>query len=78
MDTLREHAIAQIVLSRLNQDRRTYGQTIDVIVAGSEITLTGWCDSEEQKLTARMIANGTYGVRQVIDNVKVRRLSTSV
>ena len=78
MNTLREEAIAQLVLSRLSQDRRTFGQTIDVSVVDSDIFLVGWCDSEDQKAAARMIALGTYGIRGVIDNVRVRGLVHSI
>lgn len=78
MKTLRDEAITQLILTRLSQDQRTYGQTIDVSVADGEIALIGWCDSEDQKIAASMIAQGTYGVRSVVDNVRVRQLAQSI
>ena len=78
MYTVREEALVQIITSKLNDNRTTCGQTIDVIVTGNEITLVGWCDSEEQRKTAEMIVLGTYSVREVIDNIRVRRLAQSI
>lgn len=75
MQTLRDHAITQIVRSRLGEDQDTSGQTIDVSVADGDLFLIGLCDSEGQRISAVRIAKGAYGVRTVIDNIRVRRIS---
>lgn len=76
--TLRDEAVTQLILSRLNSDLRTGGQTIDVYVANGDIFLIGVCDSEEQRATAEMIARGTCGAHMVVDNIRVRRLRQSI
>lgn len=78
MQTLRDEAITQIVRTRLGEDRDTCGQTIDVSVADGDLFLVGWCDSEGQRVTAVRIAKGAYGVRTVIDNIRVRRMEQSI
>lgn len=78
MRTLKEEALVQLVEAKLKDNCFTCDQTIDAIVSGCDITLVGWCDSEEQKKTAEMIVEGTYGVHKVIDNVQVRRLAQSL
>ena len=78
MATLREEVMAQMVLSRLSEDTRTCGQTIDVSVVDEEILLIGSCDSDDQKAVAEMLALGTYGVRKVTDMLRVRRLKQSI
>jgi len=72
MRVLREEAIIQIIQKRLSEDQRTCGQTIDVICTNGDVSLLGCCDSEEQKRTALIIAQGTCGVRAVIDKLRVR------
>jgi osmotically-inducible protein OsmY len=78
MDTLRDHVITEIVRSRLGEDQETCGQTIDVSVADGDLFLIGWCDSENQRISAVRIAKGAYGVRAVIDNIRVRRIASSI
>lgn len=78
MTTLREEVIAQIILARLSEDKRTSGQTIYVNVENSDIYLIGTCDTEEQKRTAKLIAEGMCGIRSVIDNIKVRRIAQAI
>ena len=78
MKSLREEAIAQMLLSKLSENTVTGGQTIDVAVVEGDVLLLGWCDSEEQKVTAMRIARGTYGVRAVVDNVRVRRIVQAI
>lgn len=73
MQTLRDQAITQIVRTRLGEDQDTCGQTIDVSVADGDLFLVGWCDSDNQKVSAVRIAEGAYGVRTVIDEIRVRR-----
>lgn len=73
MKTLRQEAIIQILRSRLCSDQRTCGQTIDVVISNGDVELLGFCDSEEQKAAAEMIAGGTSGVRVVTDRLKVRK-----
>jgi osmotically-inducible protein OsmY len=78
MRTLREEAIAQLVLSRLSRDLRTSGQTIDVSIQDGELLLLGSCDSQAQRAAARMIALGTHGVRRVTDRLLVREIAQSI
>jgi len=70
---LREHAIAIIIRSKLAEDTRTSGQTIDVYVADGDIQLIGVVDSELQRITAEELVKGLPGVRQVVDNIRIRR-----
>jgi len=72
MKTLKELAMVQLLQARLSSDSRTCGQTIDVLVEDGEVFLVGMCDNAETKETARMIVNGTYGVRNVVDQLDVR------
>ena len=76
--TLREEAIAQLVIARLNLDSRTSGQTIDVLFEDGDLFLLGSCDSQAQRATAKMIALGTHGVRRVTDKLIVRRIAQSI
>ncbi len=78
MDALRDHVITEIVKARLSEDQETCGQTIDVSVAEGDLFLIGYCDSEKQKISAVRIAKGIYGVRAVIDQIRIRRISTSI
>ena len=78
METLRDHVIAQIVRSRLGEDLDTCSQTIDVSVADGDLFLIGWCDKEGQRISAVRIAKGAFGVRAVIDNIRVRGISQSI
>ena len=78
MRTLQEEAIAQLVMSKLCNDQRTCGQTIDVYVVDGDLFLVGWCDKEEQKVAAEIIASGTYGIRTVIDKIQIRHISQSI
>ena len=73
MQTARDQAITQIVRTRLGEDQDTCGQTIDVSVADGDLFLIGSCDSDNQKVSAVRIAKGAYGVRTVIDEIRVRR-----
>ncbi len=78
MRTLREEAVAQLVITRLSQDLRTSGQTIDVWMEDGELFLVGSCDSQTQAAAARMIALGTCGVRNVKDRLVVRGFAHSI
>lgn len=78
METLRDHAITERVRARLSEDQETGGQTIDVSVCEGDLFLIGWCDSENQRCSAVRIAKGVYGVRTVIDHIKVRQISQSI
>ena len=78
METLRDLVITQLVKERLSEDRETCGQTIDVSVADGDLFLIGYCDNESQRVSAVRIAKGAYGVRAVIDRVRIRRISTSI
>jgi len=78
METLRDQVITATVLTRLGEDQETCGQTIDVSVADGDLFLIGWCDNDRQRISAVRIAKGAYGVRTVIDNIRVRRISQSV
>lgn len=78
MQTLRDQAITEIVRTRLGEDQGTCGQTIDVSVAEGDLFLIGWCDNDSQKVSAVRRAKGAYGVRTVIDNIRVRRTVQSI
>lgn len=78
MDTLRDQVITETVRARLGEDQETCGQTIDVSVADGDLFLVGWCDSDSQKISAVRIAKGAYGVRAVIDQIRVRRIVPSI
>lgn len=71
---LKEYAIALIIRTRLAEDKRTSGQTIDVYVADDEIILVGTVDSEMQRITAEEIIRGLPGVRHIIDNIRIRHV----
>ena len=78
MDTLRDQVITETVRTRLGEDQETCGQTIDVSVADGDLFLIGWCDSDSQRISAVRIAKGAYGVRAVIDQIRVRRIVPSI
>jgi len=78
LQTVRDNVITQIVRTRLGEDHDTCGQTIDVSVADGDLFLIGWCDSDNQKVSAVRIAKGAYGVRTVIDKIRVRRTTQSI
>jgi len=72
MVSLREEAMALSIRSKLAEDTRTYGQTIDVYVANGDIYLVGTVDSEDQRLVANELVRGLPGVQRVVDNVQIR------
>jgi len=75
---LRDEAIAQFLRSKLSEDTRTCGQTIEVLADNDDIILVGTCDTEEQKQVAHMIALGTCGVRHVSVNIRVRKFIQAI
>ena len=70
---LNEQAVAIIIKSKLAEDTRTCGQTIDVYVAEGDIYLVGMVDSEQQRLVAGELVKGLPGVRHVVDNIRIRQ-----
>jgi osmotically-inducible protein OsmY len=64
--------MALSIRSKLAEDTRTYGQTIDVYVANGDIYLVGTVDSEDQLLVANELVRGLPGVQRVVDNVQIR------
>ena len=69
---LRERAIILTIQSKLAEDKRTGGQTIDVFASDGDIYLVGTVDSELQRLVAAELVRGLPGVRQVVDNLRIR------
>ena len=78
MTNLKESALCQLIMSRLNENTVTSGQTIDVVVTDGDIYLLGWCDTMEQKLRAELIVRGTYGAKSVIDRIRVRAIAHGI
>ena len=74
--TLKELAMALIVRNKLAEDTRTCGQPIDVYVADGDIYLVGTVDAEIQRLVAEELVRGLPGVRQVVDNIRIRQART--
>lgn len=72
---LREQALSLMIRSKLAEDSRTSGQTIDVYVTDGDIQLIGTVDCETQRILAAELVRGLPGVQQVIDNIRVRRTS---
>lgn len=70
---LKEQVLAGIIRSRLSEDKRTSGQSIDVYVADGDIFLLGTVDDETQRQTAEVIVRGIVGVREVVDRIRVRQ-----
>lgn len=70
---LKEQVLAGIIRSRLTEDKRTSGQSIDVYVVDGDIYLLGSVDDETQRQTARTIVRGIVGVREVVDRITVRQ-----
>ena len=64
--------MALLIRSKLAEDMRTCGQTIDVYVANGDAYLVGTVDSEDHRLVAEELVRGLPGVRQVVDNVQIR------
>jgi osmotically-inducible protein OsmY len=77
MTTTREEAIIQLLRSRLSGDRRTAGDTIDVLIENGKVFLEGACDNAQTVEVARMIVEGTCGVGQVVDHLRVRAEQTA-
>lgn len=67
-------ALIIIVRSHLQEDKRLAGQPIDVISSDGYIKLVGRCDTREQKRLAVMLAQGIVGVRNVEDQIQVRKI----
>jgi osmotically-inducible protein OsmY len=70
---LKEQVLAGMIRSRLSEDKRTSGQSIDVYVADGDIFLLGTVDDEMQRETAEVIVRGIVGVREVVDRIRVRQ-----
>ncbi|MBI2843626.1 MAG: BON domain-containing protein [Armatimonadetes bacterium] len=64
------------IQSKLAEDTRTYGQTIDVYASDGDIYLIGMVDSELQRLMAEELVRGLPGVRSVVDNLRIRHVRT--
>ena len=69
---VREQMMAGLIRMRLCEDRRTGGQTIDVLVVNGDVYLLGQVDSDDQREAAEKIVEGLFGVRQIVDEVVVR------
>ena len=69
---VREQVMAGLIRTRLAQDRRTGGQSIDVLVADGDIYLLGQVDSDDQRTAAETIVEGLVGVRQVVSSIEIR------
>lgn len=78
MNTLRDLVLAQLILARLSEDKHTCGQAIEVSVVDSTVFLTGLCDSDEQRITAGIIAAGFGGIRIVVNRLRVRTIVQSI
>jgi osmotically-inducible protein OsmY len=61
----------QRVAQRLNQDPQIRGQTIDVDVRDGVVTLRGQADDRSAVDQAVRIAQGTYGVSRVVNQMQV-------
>jgi len=71
--SLKEQVLAGVIRSRLSEDKRIAGQTIDVFVSDGDIVLLGTVDDESQRETADTLVRGIVGVREVTDRITVRR-----
>ena len=69
---VREEAMSLLIRARLSEDTRTFDQMIDVYVANGDIYLVGTCDNDMQRTVAAELVRGMPGVRQVIDNLRIR------
>ena len=76
-DDRQDEQIAQAINDRLMDDGNLDGTEIQVQVNASEATLTGDVDSQETRDRAEAIAAAVSGVRNVINNLRVRQEGTT-
>ena len=60
------------VLAELRRDSRVRSGEIDVSVSNGAVTLTGWVDSDSQRLMAGAVAGRIDGVKAVANELRVR------
>lgn len=78
MSVVIDQALYQMVMARLQNDRRTAGLTLDVSSINGCVSLTGLVDTEEQKKAIIWLVEGMHGVRTIHDQVFVRPIKTSI
>jgi len=72
MPMVYDAAIRQLIMERLQQDKRTAGAMVDVSCTDGCIRLIGQVDSEEQKKAALFIIEGLPGISNISDQIIVR------
>jgi len=70
--SLQNEALMNIIRSRLTGDSRIAALMIDIGCAEGFVVLRGVVDSEEQRDIVVRLVTGLIGVRNVIDQLKVR------
>lgn len=75
--TRSDDRIREDINDRLTDDSYVDATGIDVVVSGSEVTLSGMVDSRDQRRRAEDIAERISGVRHVQNNLRVRDRSGS-
>ena len=60
------------VVAELRRDPRVRSGEIDVSVSNGAVTLTGWVDSDSQRLIAGAVAGRIDGVKVVANELRVR------
>lgn len=60
------------VLAELRRDPRVRSGEVDVSVSNGAVTLTGWFDSDSQRLIAGAVAGRIDGVKAVANELRVR------
>jgi osmotically-inducible protein OsmY len=71
--TRSDQRILEDVSDRLTEDWRVDASEIEVTVNGGEVTLSGTVDSRDAKRRAENIAADISGVRDVQNNLRVRK-----
>lgn len=61
------------IRQKLDQDKRTQGQPIEIMLTGPVLTLCGDVEKPEQKRAAEDIARSIPGVVSIVNDIHVQR-----
>ena len=61
------------IRQKLDQDKRTRGQPIEIMLTGPVLTLAGNVEKVEQKQAAEELARSVAGVASIVNDIRVER-----
>ena len=76
--SIENEALVALIRARLLQDSRIAALAIDVCSCDGHVSLIGSVDTPDQKKLTVELVRGLIGVRNVVDELRVRTVSSPV